>query len=32
MEEHPEVTLPQLMKETDAQKIFQQSGYKPKRR
>lgn len=29
MEEHPEVTLPQLMKMEDAQKIFTQSKYKP---
>ena len=30
MTEHPEVTLPQLMAEKDAQKIFTQSRYKPK--
>ncbi len=29
MERHPEVTLPQLMKMTDAQRIFQESKYKP---
>lgn len=29
MESHPEVTLAQLMKEEDAQKILNQSGYKP---
>ncbi len=29
MEEHPEVTLPQLMAMTDAQKIFRDSKYKP---
>jgi gliding motility-associated lipoprotein GldB len=32
MEENPQVTLPQLMAEKDAQKIFQQSQYKPKQR
>ena len=32
MEENPEVTLPQLMAEKDAQKIFNNSRYKPKRR
>jgi len=32
MAENPEVTLQQLMQETDAQKIFTQSRYKPKRR
>lgn len=32
MQEHPEVTLPQLMLDTDAQKIFLQSKYKPKRK
>jgi gliding motility-associated lipoprotein GldB len=31
MEEHPEVTLSQLMAEQDVQKIFTQSRYKPKR-
>jgi gliding motility-associated lipoprotein GldB len=30
MEENPQVTLQQLMEEKDAQKIFQQSKYKPK--
>lgn len=29
MQTHPEVTLEQLMKETDAAKIFKESGYKP---
>ncbi len=29
MEEHPDVTLPQLMQMTDAQKIFRDSKYKP---
>ncbi len=29
MEKHPDVTLPQLMEMTDAQKIFQESKYKP---
>ncbi|PSR56028.1 gliding motility lipoprotein GldB [Adhaeribacter arboris] len=32
MEENPTVTLPQLMAEKDAQKIFNNSHYKPKRR
>ena len=32
MAENPGVTLQQLMQETDAQKIFTQSRYKPKRR
>ncbi|RAU81582.1 gliding motility lipoprotein GldB [Pontibacter arcticus] len=32
MERNPEVTLPQLMAETDYQKIFDQSKYKPERR
>jgi len=32
MAENPQVTLQQLMQETDAQKIFTQSRYKPKRR
>lgn len=32
MQENPEVTLPQLMAEPDAQKIFTQSRYKPKPR
>ncbi|MCJ8164796.1 gliding motility lipoprotein GldB [Pontibacter sp. E15-1] len=31
MERHPEVTLPQLMAETDYAKIFNESKYKPKR-
>lgn len=31
MEEHPEVTLPQLMAETNAQKILTASKYKPKK-
>jgi gliding motility-associated lipoprotein GldB len=31
MEEHPEVTLQQLMADKDAQKIFKQSKYKPKK-
>lgn len=29
MEEHPEVTLPQLMAMSDAPRIFRESGYKP---
>jgi hypothetical protein len=29
MENHPEVTLPQLMQLTDAAKLFKESGYKP---
>lgn len=32
MERHPNVTLPQLMAETDYQKIFSGSKYKPERR
>lgn len=32
MSENPDVTLPQLMAEKDAQKIFTMSRYKPKRR
>jgi hypothetical protein len=32
MERHPEVTLPQLMAETDYRKIFNESKYKPERR
>ncbi|WP_347157110.1 gliding motility lipoprotein GldB [Pontibacter chitinilyticus] len=32
MERHPEVTLPQLMEETDTQKIFNESKYKPEKR
>ncbi|UKT64031.1 gliding motility lipoprotein GldB [Pedobacter mucosus] len=32
MKEHPEVTLQQLMKDNDAQKILNQSKYKPKQR
>jgi gliding motility-associated lipoprotein GldB len=32
MKTHPEVTLPQLMAERNAQKIFEESGYKPQRR
>lgn len=32
MEENPQVSLQQLMKEKDAQKIFQRSKYKPKPR
>ncbi|KAA9325407.1 gliding motility lipoprotein GldB [Adhaeribacter soli] len=31
MEEHPDVTLPQLMAETNAQKILTASKYKPKK-
>ncbi|MDX5345759.1 MAG: gliding motility lipoprotein GldB [Hymenobacteraceae bacterium] len=31
MEQNPDVTLPQLMAETDVQKIFNQSKYKPKK-
>ncbi|WP_259068197.1 gliding motility lipoprotein GldB [Mucilaginibacter sp. X4EP1] len=30
MEKHPEVTLPQLMASTDAQKILNEANYKPK--
>ncbi len=29
MEAHPDVTLPELMKMSDAQKLFRESGYKP---
>ncbi|MCC9136448.1 gliding motility lipoprotein GldB [Pontibacter silvestris] len=32
MNRHPEVTLPQLMAETDFQKIFDQSKYRPQKR
>ena len=32
MEEHPEVTLQQLMAETNAQKILNESRYKPKKK
>jgi hypothetical protein len=32
MKSHPEVTLQQLMAMDDAQKLFKDSGYKPKRR
>lgn len=32
MERHPEITLPQLMQETDFQKILNNSKYKPERR
>ncbi|MCC9168288.1 gliding motility lipoprotein GldB [Pontibacter harenae] len=32
MERHPEVTLPELMAETDASKIFNESKYRPERR
>jgi gliding motility-associated lipoprotein GldB len=32
METHPEITLPELMKTADAQKIFKESRYKPERR
>ncbi|MBT1704363.1 gliding motility lipoprotein GldB [Chryseosolibacter indicus] len=32
MQKHPEITLPQLMSDSDAQKIFKESNYKPKRR
>lgn len=31
MEENPETSLPELMKMTDVQNIFRQSGYKPER-
>lgn len=31
LKKHPEITLPQLMNEQDAQKIFENSGYKPQR-
>ena len=31
MEKHPEVTLPELMQEKDAQRILMLSGYKPQR-
>lgn len=30
MEENPELTLPQLMEISDAQRIFKESGYKPR--
>lgn len=30
MEEHPDITLPELMEEKDAKKIFTRSHYKPK--
>lgn len=30
MKEHPEITLPQLMEIADAQRIFRESGYKPR--
>lgn len=29
MERHPEVTLPELMNTSDAQRLFKESGYKP---
>jgi hypothetical protein len=32
MKSHPEVTLPQLMENSDAQKIFKDSGFKPQKR
>jgi hypothetical protein len=32
METHPEVTLQQLMEASDAQKLFNESRYKPERR
>ncbi|HSI91213.1 MAG TPA: gliding motility lipoprotein GldB [Adhaeribacter sp.] len=32
MEDHPEITLPQLMAESNPQKILTQSKYKPKKR
>jgi hypothetical protein len=32
MESHPEVTLQQLMRQSDAQKIFKESRYKPQRK
>jgi hypothetical protein len=32
MKTHPQVTLPQLMANSDAQKIFKDSGFKPERR
>jgi hypothetical protein len=32
MESHPEITLPQLMGSSDAQKLFKESAYKPTRR
>lgn len=32
METHPDVTLPELMKMSDAQKLFRESRYKPERR
>lgn len=31
-EKHPQLTLPQLMQEADAQKLFKESAYKPARR
>lgn len=31
MQKHPEITLPQLMSDNDAQKIFKESNYKPKK-
>lgn len=32
MKANPDVTLPQLMESSDAQKLFKESGYKPKQR
>jgi hypothetical protein len=32
METHPDVTVPELMKMSDAQKLFRESRYKPDRR
>ena len=32
MEQHPEISLPQLMQMNDAQEIFKESNYKPRRR
>ena len=32
MEEHPQITLPQLMAETNVQKILNESKYKPKKK
>lgn len=32
METHPEVTVPELMKMSDAQRLFRESRYKPERR
>jgi hypothetical protein len=29
MEEHPEISLPELMQMADARRIFNESGYKP---